>query len=190
MARAIRELLWAQANRTVTPREGKSQRQVVAGRHRGIPEPQRRMAARQGRSRQPPRRVLQRYRPPEARRPARSEPSVSRLRALAPSESTIQRPVAPIGSETPRRTTSRLISAPFGRCALLALHADRDADAHRLLTRRALCSLESFRNLRGGFLPSHTLEKADVLFQPRSPGRRLLRPCNRFSHVLTCLMHL
>ena len=45
---------------------------------------------------------------------------------------------------------SRAGSAPFRRRSLFAGHAERDADARRLLTRCALCSLESFRNLCGG----------------------------------------
>jgi len=85
---------------------------------------------------------------------------------------------------------SSAISAHFRGCSLLARHADRDAEVRRLLTRRGLCSLESFRNLRCGFLASHALEQADVIFRPRSPSRRLLRPCNGFSHVLSCLMRL
>jgi hypothetical protein len=54
------------------------------------------------------------------------------------------------------------------------------------LTRRSLCSLESFRNLCGGFLASHTFEKADIIFRPRSPSGRLLRSCNSLCHIPSC----
>jgi len=85
---------------------------------------------------------------------------------------------------------SRTISASFRWRSLLAGHAQRDTDALRLLARSALCSLKSLRNLCGGFLASHTLEKADVIFRPNSPTRLLLRPCNGFSHVSSCLVRL
>ena len=79
-------------------------------------------------------------------------------------------------------------SALFRGGSLLARHADRDAEIRRLLARRGFRSLESFRNLCGGFLASHTLKKADIIFRPRSPSRRFLGPCNSFSHVLSCLL--
>jgi hypothetical protein len=85
---------------------------------------------------------------------------------------------------------SRDILALFRGCSLFAYHAERDADALRLLTRCPLCSFESFRNLCGGLLASHTLEKADINFRPRSPDWRLLTPCNGFSHVRSCLVDL
>ena len=55
-------------------------------------------------------------------------------------------------------------SALLCRRSLLGLHAERDAFAFRLLTRRALCSLESFRNLCGRLFASHALEKAHIVF--------------------------
>src|SRR5208283_86008 len=71
--------------------------------------------------------------------------------------------------------------------SLFAGHAERDAGTRRLLTRCALCSLQSLRNLCGGLLASHTLEKADIIFRPQSPDWRLLASRNGLSHVRSCL---